>query len=791
MLLLILMTPGSFALAQPEQRRHDIFFRGELAPGVVLSNAEVRGKEIRTASLGEASWGQPAFELRGLDIDISGLDLAQVHVRIVAEGDSSNKPSYADVGVLTSKPPGFTITQFPFRSYRKKDPDYMMRSADHSPSYARRRAGDDYGSITGLAIKTSGGFSMRISSIQVLIDTAKPDQYPDDPSPDPQWRHGSVARVFAIPVSERVFLNELDSALIESNAVWQGRRITLQGAANETVAFQLIIQAAGGADGLNDVDVKFNGVANGSARIDNAGLANPADPYDYVGRSIQLYRSRYVYYDHHGQHGGSPRAAQTVGKYIPEIQIPFEAKWGGAPFSIFPGQTQAVWVDIYIPRGTPAGDYSGEIEVLVGGEAVSQLPVELQVHDFELPNRPSRLGLMFADVPGKHGARTAAKKLALEKTYRQFFRRHHGGMFRGVKNPDDLTPQQWRLRGGDIYTPAEGYQGPGEGLPTQYLFLKMYGGGLKPFGGSGVSGSEADWHRGLLEYKRMADRYAPDALLAYYVWDEPGHAFKGGLEAFIPWFNTQVAPRVASFNAKYGAEVKLYASVDAKDVGAMPAMDIYRAETRDEALRMEREGDINCSWNGPQGLGHFASALRVVGWKAFYNRTSFWWMWHATAYPDGFDVYRDPYNFRSPYGEEGAGVGMFVYPGTDIYVDKRSPGLAGPVPGSRFLNWRQGFVDAQYLELAAERDPSATLAIAAKMVSGAKLNSGLPGEKASIGYPVGEAHYAAARRQLVDIILSGRGSVREVAKTDPGKEAAGRVDHGLLRRPGFGNNQVK
>jgi hypothetical protein len=423
---------------------------------------------------------------------------------------------------------------------------------------------------------------------------------------------------------------------------------------------------------------------------------------------------------------------------------------------MFPGQSQAVWVDIYIPRGTPAGEYRGQIEVLVGGKTVSQLPVELRVHGFELPNRPAHLGLMHANVPGKHGARTPAEKLALEKTYRQFFRRHHGGMISGVKNPNDLTPQQWRLRGGDIYTPAQGYMGPGQGVPARYLFLKMYGGGLKPFGGSGVSGSEADWHQGLLGYKKMADRYAPDALLAYYVWDEPGHAFKGGLGAFTRWFNSEVAPKVASFNLKYDADIKLYSSINAKDVGAMPAMDIYRAETREEALLMEREGDINCSWNGPQGLGHFASALRVVGWKAFYNRARFWWMWHATAYADGFDVYRDPYNFRSPYGEEGAGVGMFVYPGTDIYVGKRNPGLAGPVPGSRFMNWRQGFVDAQYLELAAERDPSATLAIARDMVSGAKLNSGLPGEQASIGYPIGEKHYAEARRRLVEIILGGR-----------------------------------
>ncbi len=741
------------ARAESGRISHNVFTNGALAAGAVLINGDIEGKEIRTVSLGADAWGRPNFELRGLNIDISDLDLAQVHVRMVAEGDSNNKPSYADVGVLTSKGPGFTINQFPFRSYQKNHPDYMMQSADRSPSYAKRRAGADYGSITGLQIKTSGGFSMRLSTVQVLVDISKPDKYPDDPQPNPDWRGGNIASVFAIPVSERVFLNERDSPLREANPVWQDGRVRLSGASNETVAFQLILQAAAGPNGVNGVDVKFSGLANGSVRIDNSRLVNPADPYDYIGRSIQLYRSRYVLYDHHGQHGGSPRAANTLGKYIPEIQIPFEAKWGGAPFSIFPDQTQAVWADIYIPRATPAGKYRGQIEVLVAGQTIKEVPVELEVHAFELPDRFSTLGLMYSDIPGKHGAETAAQKLALEKTYRQFFRRHHGGMFRGVKGASDLSPEQWQLRAGDIYTPSQGYEGPGQGLPTRFIFLKMYGGGLKPFGGAGISGGEADWHRGLLEYKRSADKYAPESLLAYYVWDEPGHAFKGGIPAFTGWFNTQVAPRVTSFNARYNADIKLYSSISAEDAKAMPAMDIYRGVTREEALQMEREGDINCSWNGPQGLGHFASALRVVGWKAFYTRTSFWWMWHATAYDNAFDVYRDPYNFRSPYGEEGAGVGMFVYPGTDIYIEKRNPGLDGPVPGSRFMNWRQGFIDAQYLQLAAKKDAAATTAIAAMMVSGAILNSGLPGEQASVGYPIGEDHYASARRQLVDIIL--------------------------------------
>ncbi len=46
-------------------------------------------------------------------------------------------------------------------------------------------------------------------------------------------------------------------------------------------------------------------------------------------------------------------------------------------------------------------------------------------------------------------------------------------------------PKTWLLRSGKIYTAEEGYAGPGEGVPTTFLFIKMYGGGLKPFGVGG------------------------------------------------------------------------------------------------------------------------------------------------------------------------------------------------------------------------------------------------------------------------------------------------------------------
>lgn len=47
--------------------------------------------------------------------------------------------------------------------------------------------------------------------------------------------------------------------------------------------------------------------------------------------------------------------------------------------------TAAFWVDIFIPAGTPAGDYAGTITLKQGGGQVAQVPVKVKVFDAEIP----------------------------------------------------------------------------------------------------------------------------------------------------------------------------------------------------------------------------------------------------------------------------------------------------------------------------------------------------------------------------------------------------------------------
>ena len=283
----------------------------------------------------------------------------------------------------------------------------------------------------------------------------------------------------------------------------------------------------------------------------------------------------------------------------------------------------------------------------------------------------------------------------------------------------------------------------------------MYGGGLNPFDGPGKFGDEESWHQGLLRWKKAVDEFAPGAMIAWYAWDEPSHAFDGGMGAFAEWMNT-VGPHVDSFNEKYDADVKIYVTTNRGTAQRAPSLSIYGAGPGD-VEQMHKEGDLTARYNGPMDFGLPASATRVVGWQAYSQRTDIWWMYHFNSYAAGFDVYRDPYNFTNQYGEIRAGVGMFLYPGTDAYITKRNPGLDGPVPGVRFFNWRQGFIDYEYLALAAKTDPQAVDEIVAEAMARPELERGLPGERRSRGYPIGDEKYVAAREKLVKIIL-GDGS---------------------------------
>lgn len=64
------------------------------------------------------------------------------------------------------------------------------------------------------------------------------------------------------------------------------------------------------------------------------------------------------------------------------------ASLDAAPFALAPQDNQAIWVDIFVPRDTPAGDYTGQFTVTSESVDITG-QVRLHVWDFELPTQPS------------------------------------------------------------------------------------------------------------------------------------------------------------------------------------------------------------------------------------------------------------------------------------------------------------------------------------------------------------------------------------------------------------------
>ena len=71
---------------------------------------------------------------------------------------------------------------------------------------------------------------------------------------------------------------------------------------------------------------------------------------------------------------------------IPDVDPVFGEKRNAFPFDVPPGQARAIWVEVYVPLGTPAGIYEGQVTVTGGGLGSVAVPVTLRVRGFDLPS---------------------------------------------------------------------------------------------------------------------------------------------------------------------------------------------------------------------------------------------------------------------------------------------------------------------------------------------------------------------------------------------------------------------
>lgn len=138
---------------------------------------------------------------------------------------------------------------------------------------------------------------------------------------------------------------------LSSNHLWDARRITLQAARNEFVAFQVVLR---GVDGTSRSRIR------------------PELTFD-AGRSPRVEFGRY-------------RPVASKKGPLPDPIVPIDAP-AGSPRD---ATIDSLHVEVYVPHDMPAGDHRGTL-TLSGDGGTLRLPVSLRVWDFTLPDHLSFL----------------------------------------------------------------------------------------------------------------------------------------------------------------------------------------------------------------------------------------------------------------------------------------------------------------------------------------------------------------------------------------------------------------
>jgi hypothetical protein len=567
--------------------------------------------------------------------------------------------------------------------------------------------------------------------------------------------------------------NDLNAVL---NSVWNGSDLSLFGARNEVVAFNLVLEApTTNATNVNVTLTELTG-PDGSSIITRPASGN--DFFNTIGRNSELFYLRYLeirglsvdlayggYDERHipercrrpydgeaGEGSGGWEDRPCHNKPYPDIAVPLEFH---SPFTIPAGTNQSIWGDIHIPKAVPAGDYSGIITIAEDGVLSWRIPIHLHVRDFTLPDLPNARTMVcygweeandryFGQDNAWPSAGTALYAQALELADRHFQLAHRHKI--SLIDEGDIEPEQmaeaWLDRlSGELFTPARGYDGIGVGVGNNVYSIGTYG--SWPW----QDGAEADMWVNSDAWVNWFDArpFATPTEYFLYLIDESDDYPQ--IEQWAQWLDSNPGP---------GRRLMSMATIDVADAAEhTPSLDIaafgsdfgmtdpYQAAADLFVSDPDRRFYV---YNGSRpATGSFATeddgvALRQLAWVHYKKEVDRWFYWAASYYINyqcyGYDDPRAQVNLfqqaqtygchehddydDNALGETGwnyfNGDGVLFYPGTDTRYPEESYGVMGPFASLRLKHWRRGIQDVDYLTLAAEVDPERTAEIVDELV---------------------------------------------------------------------------
>ena len=623
-------------------------------------------------------------------------------------------------------------------------------------------------------------------------------------------QNASTLTAWANDGGDKVTQDELRASSDPSsvqNSVWNGESIQVFGARNEVVAFNVILESPDQA--TTNVSISFDQLVGPDGASISSTPAQSDGLFDWTSRNIELFYVRYLEikglslisyetyderhiperfrrpYDESGEGSGTWEDRPDHNKFYPDIAVPFELV---PTFDIAAGQNQSLWVDIYIPKESPAGVYQGTLSVQIDGTEAHTIPVELTVRDFTLPDVPSAptmLFLSYEDVNRRYlGDEYPDDQAAINSLRDIHFlvaHRHRisliGDEFSSSEGLDQPGPAWISRLNGTLFTPENGYDGPGVGIGNGVYSIGTYGSWGWQDGDEAAMWEHAD------NWVTWFDENAPNTEYFLYLIDESEDFPQ--TEQWASWVTTNPGP---------GSRLLSFATIALPDaVANTPSLSIATSwstiglpEVWQQAAEVMIQDPNKRAYlyNGQRpGSGTFATeddgvALRQIAWSQFKMEIDRWFFWESTYYNDyqggtgQTNVFQTAHTFGSfdevdsVHGETGwnysNGDGVLFYPGTDTLYPDDSYGVMGPFASLRMKHWRRGIQDVDYLTMAASIDPDRVNQIVETLIPTVLWEVGVedPSEPnwvlADISWSTDPDVWEAARAELADIIESGQ-----------------------------------
>lgn len=467
------------------------------------------------------------------------------------------------------------------------------------------------------------------------------------------------------------------------------RTVCLNGAGNEDVGFQLVVEAV-------KEPVRIRCVAGGPFTAEDGSQADFA---------VRLYQEGYIATKRNWDYG---RGRLGAGEY-PDYLMPLD---GMSVCSIPAGCAQPFWVELGIPATAKGGLYTGNIAVTREGGAIETLRLAVRVWDFALPANASLP--VYADIYPSNLAKgeradlyqvdEAARRLIHD--YVRLADRH--GIAVTVVSSYGIKHRQFDSNGG--YIPSSKTWSVYDALWGPILEGRLSHDGKPPKAFSLPFNENFAFQLKQARPGSAEERYYQNMIASWGREVERHFADKGWdiSRCFVYTIDEPKSPE-NEYVRRWAAALKTgthlrFLLTEQPEESLGDNIDIWAASSGlawPPQLRAFMQGERRVWFyqglepNAPaMNIDTYALALRIYPWIAWKYRLEGILFWCANFWSD------DPYILPAEEGS-GAGDGVLFYPGAKLTVEGRFY-KPGPIPSIRLKALYRGLQDYKYLELLTQ-----------------------------------------------------------------------------------------